>query len=180
MNEFSQADELAPWQAPFRKSLHSFGWAQHHSKLQQNSGQGEIPELVWCLGPFRLWFIPKQLWQWEPCLAVTTSIAWHHLNLVFFFFLLVRSCFPRQSWELGWTLGTLQPLCSPQPCSWASAPFRTLVLHKNPEILPKEDLQVGTEVVLHCTKIFIANLIFPMRRKSNYPVRLKEVQIINF
>lgn len=86
MNEFSQADELAPWQAPFRKSLHSSGWAQHHSKLQQNAGQGEIPVLVWCLGPFRLWFIPKQLWQWEPWLAVTTSIAWHHLNLFFFSF----------------------------------------------------------------------------------------------
>lgn len=129
--------------------------------------------------PFQAVIYPKTI------MAVRALVGCHHIHCLaspefVFFFLLVPSCFPRQSWELGWTLGTLQPLCSPQPCSWASAPFRTLVLHKNPEILPKQDLQVGIEVVLHCTKIFIANLIFPMRRKSNYPVCLKEVQIINF
>lgn len=66
--------------------------------------QGNIPELLWWLGLSRLWFTPKQLWQWDPWLAVTTAIAWHHLNLLFFFSPLVAHTsspllFPSQAAE---------------------------------------------------------------------------------
>lgn len=186
MNEFSQTDELAPWQAPFRKSLHSFGSVQH----QEQTAALVLPMskdrflncgvMTW---PFHALIYPKTI------MAVKPMVGCHHIHCLaspefpFFFHLVAHISFsllfPKpSSWDLWWTLD-----CSPSALLSLAAglefhlvPFKILKFFPN--------LQVGTEVVLHCTKLFIANLIklqliFPMRRKSNYPVFFKEVQIIN-
>lgn len=156
LGEVSSRSKLQPWccQWPRADSCTVLGW----------------------LGLFRLWFIPEQWWQWDPLDGWLSPHPLPGITWICFFFHQVTHTSPvSQGKQLRPLMDPgLQPLCSPQPCSWASVPFSSI---KNPQILPQFAGGNRGGVALH--KDFIANLIFPMRRKSNYPVFLKEVQIIN-